>query len=252
LATLKHPDTPDQQGHNPIRHDYLEHWLSVERVWLGGGMLGQDNASEILAGARQLLTRTQISLDLRVGRGPTILPLLGAGRMAQPRDGQVLVADAGHTTMKAAVVVVKDGALARVETLPPMQVPPRPDPHTVEASIVDFLAASAATLGIGPGHPRRIVLSVACYTLNGVPVDDGRSIYGRLAPQRLRGLLAAKTDCDMAIEFVHDGTAAAFGIADPEPSAVVTIGTWLGVGFTPARRPLLAGDPILRDISGNE
>jgi len=87
-----------------------------------------------------------------------------------------------------------------------------------------------------------MVLSVASYLERGAPVDDGRSIYGGIVPARIRHLLAESTGDDMSVEFVHDGSASACGVADPGLSAVVTIGTWLGVGFTPSRRPLLAGD----------
>lgn len=68
LATLKHPATPTQQGGTPVRRAYFEHWLGIERVWLGGGLLTSAGAEDILAGTQQLLSRAGTVLELRVAQ----------------------------------------------------------------------------------------------------------------------------------------------------------------------------------------
>jgi hypothetical protein len=246
LATLKHPSTASQQGAAPARRAYLEHWLGIERVWLGGGLLAAAGAADILAGAQRLLSRSGTVLELRVTRWPAVLPLLGAARLVQPRDGRALVADAGHSTIKTAVAVIDRGALAALELLPASPAQLHRGVPAVEAGLVAALVTAAGALGHGPGRHQHVVLSVASYLHGGAPVDDGRSIYGGIAPQRIRHLLAVATGDDMSVEFVHDGTASASGVGDPSRSAVVTVGTWLGVGFTPSDRPLLSGDPFVR------
>jgi len=246
LATLKHPSAPSQQDATRARCAYLEHWLGIERVWLGGGLLAAAGAADILAGAQRFLSRSGTVLELRVGRSPAVLPLLGAARLGQPHDGSALVADAGHSTIKTAVAVIDRGALTALETQPARPVSLAGGLPALEAALVAALVTAAGALGDGPRH-RRVVVSVASYLDGGAPVDDGRSIYGGMTPQRVRSLLAEATGDDMSFEFVHDGTASACGVGDPSRSAVVTIGTWLGVGFTPANRPLLPGDPLVRD-----
>ncbi|MFN2505585.1 MAG: hypothetical protein ABR540_15375 [Acidimicrobiales bacterium] len=247
LATLKHPGTPTQQGGTAARRAYLEHWLGIERVWLGGGLLTLAGAGDILAGAQQLLSRAGTVLELRVGHCPRVLPLLGAARLSEPHDGRALVADAGHSTIKSAVAVIDGGALAALETLGALPAPRHGGGRAADACLVAALVAAAGALGAGPGRHRRVVVSVASYLDGGAPLNDGRSIYGGIAPVRISQLLAASTGDDMSVEFVHDGSASALGIADPQLSAVVTIGTWLGIGFTPSNRPLLSGDPIVRE-----
>lgn len=247
LATLKHPSTPTLQGATRARCAYLEHWLGIERVWLGGGLLAAAGAADTLAGAQRFLSRSGTVLELRVGRWPAVLPLLGAARLAQPHDGRALVADAGHSTIKTAVAVIHGSALAAIETLPARPAPLHGGLHAVEAGLVAALVTAAGALGDGPVRHQRVVLSVASYLDGGTPVDDGRSIYGGMTPQRIRHLLAVATGDDMSVEFVHDGTASASGVGDTSRSAVVTIGTWLGVGFTPSNRPLLPGDPLVRE-----
>jgi hypothetical protein len=247
LATLKHPSTATQQGTTRARYGYFEHWLGVERVWLGGGLLAAAGAADILAGAQQFLSRSGTVLELRVGRWPAMLPLLGAARLAQPRDGRALVADAGHSTIKAAVAVIDQGVLAALETLPALPAPSRDGLHAVEARLVAALVTAADALGDAPGRHQHVVVSVASYLDRGGAVADGRSVYGGITPERVSHLLAVASGDDMSVEFVHDGTASASAVNDPSPSAVVTIGTWLGVGFTPANRPLLPGDPFVRE-----
>lgn len=244
LATLKDPGTPAQQGWSRARRGYLEHWLGIERVWLGGGLLVGGGAGDIVAGVQQLLSCAGVALDVRVGRCPAVLPLLGAARMVGRQDGRAVVVDAGHSSIKGAVAVVNGGALAALELLPPAPAPLSGSRDSVEAALVTALVTFADA--VESTRLARVVVSVASYLDAGAPVDDDRSIYGGLTPDRVRDLVGAATGGDMLVEFVHDGSASALGIADPRLSAVVTVGTWLGIGFTPSDRRLLGGDPEVR------
>jgi len=250
LATLQHPGTPAEQGDTPGRLAYLEYWLGVQRVWLGGGLLTPGAAADIVEGAEQVLALTGTVLDVRVALSPTLLPLVGAARVVDRHDGSAVVADAGHTTIKTAVAVIERGTLAALETLPARPAPQPGSLRALETALVAALATAVGALGTGRGRCPRVVLSVASYLDGNAPVDDGRSIYGGMTPDRIRHLLAGSTVDDISIEFHHDGTASAFGTADPGVSAVVTLGTWVGIGFTPAKRALLPGDPVVREWSG--
>jgi hypothetical protein len=236
LATLKHPGTPTEQGSTPGRLAYLEHWLGIPRVWLGGGLLAGAGAADIVEGAEQLLARTGTVLDLQVAPSPTLLPLAGAALSAEPVDGRAVVADAGHSRIKAGVAVIDRGGLTALETLDSWPTRPDGGREAVEAVLVSALAAAASALGGGQECHRRIVVSIASYLDGGAAVDDGRSIYGGITPGRVSELVGARTGSDFSVDFVHDGSASALGIADPGVSAVITVGTWLGIGFTPAQR----------------
>ena len=249
LATLLHPGTPAEQGSTPGRLAYLEYWRGIRRVWLGGGLLTGGCAADIIEGPEQLFALTGTVVELRLAPSPTVLALVGAARMADAVDGRAVVADAGHTSIKTAVAVIRDGALAALEALPARSAPHAGDPRAAERALAAALVRAVGALGTDRGRHRRIVVSVASYLHGDAPVDDGRSIYGGITPQRIRHLLAASTGDDLSVEFVHDGSAGAFGTADRSVSAVVTVGTWLGIGFTPATRALLPGEPVVRESS---
>lgn len=248
LATLLHPGTPTEQSGTPGRMAYLEYWRSIRRVWLGGGLLAPGTRADIVEGAKQLLDVTGTAVELCVAPSPTVLPLVGAARLVDAIDGRAVVADAGHTSIKSAVAVIQNGALAALETLPAWPAPRPGDVRAVETELVAALVSAVAALGTGSTRHPRIVLSVASYLNGDAAVDDGRSIYGGVSSERIRHLLTGSMGNDVSIELVHDGSAGAYSIADPGVSAVVTVGTWLGIGFTPAKRALLPGEPVLRKV----
>jgi hypothetical protein len=111
--------------------------------------------------------------------------------------------------------------------------------HEAVAAALSRAAQRAAEATARPG-PVRVVASVASYVHAGVPLDDGRGIYGTLAGQLawLRGRIEAAAGADVSVTFIHDGTAAA-ATAGALSSGTITAGTWLGGGFRPAHAPPL-------------
>ena len=119
--------------------------------------------------------------------------------------------------------------------------------HEAVAAALSRAAQRAAEATARPG-PVRVIASVASYVHAGVPLDDGRGIYGTLAGQLawLRGRIEAAAGADVTVTFIHDGTAAA-ATAGALRSGTITAGTWLGGGFRPAHAPpLLDLAPNLR------
>jgi hypothetical protein len=84
-----------------------------------------------------------------------------------------------------------------------------------------------------------VSLSLACYLLHGHPPRSEMGFYGRLQllSPHLQTWLARRL-CDalqrkIHLNLLHDGTAAALPYAGSPNTAVILLGTALGVGFPP-------------------
>jgi hypothetical protein len=85
----------------------LSHWLTVDSIWLAGGLLAGSCGPVILAGAHAGAAAAPAVLPRGPDPYPAIAPLVGAAlRGPAPGAAEVLaVADLGHTSIKAAIAV---------------------------------------------------------------------------------------------------------------------------------------------------
>lgn len=249
IATLLRPETAERQGDTPTRRAYLEHWQRIRQVWLAGGLLIPTTSPPILAGARAALQAMVVGCDLDVATHGPLAPLLGAARMttgARP----ALVADLGHTTMKTAFPAVENGRLTKLAIGPSVPAPGGDpaafDAVQLERAVISILAEAARSVEAEPTQPVEIVVSVAAYVARGQPANDRRGIYTKLgaSPERVLAAVRDAAGRAVTIRYVHDGTASAAATGHPGVSAVMTIGSWLGIGFTPVTLPLLDLDEV--------
>jgi hypothetical protein len=247
IATLRDPATPGKQGRTLVRRACLAYWLEVDSIWLGGGLLAGRCGPAILAAAQAAASTAVRPCRLALTPQPALAPLLGAARHAPAgRAGEVtavtVVADLGHTSIKTAIAERAGPALTGLRLLEPCAAPsgrPPAEVHEAVAAALSRAAQRAAEATARPG-PVRVIASVASYVHAGVPLDDGRGIYGTLAGQLawLRARIEAAASADVTVTFIHDGTAAA-ATAGALRSGTITAGTWLGGGFRPAHAPPL-------------
>ena len=250
IATLLRPETAERQGDTPMRRAYLEHWQRIRQVWLAGGLLIPATSPPILAGARAALQAMAVGCDLDVAIQGPLAPLVGTARMttgARP----ALVADLGHTTMKTAFPVVEKGRLTKPAIGPSVPAPGGDpaafDADQVERAVVSILAEAARGVEAEPTESVEIVVSVAAYVARGQPANDRRGIYTKLgiSPERVLAAVIDAAGRAATIRYVHDGTASAAATGHSGVSAVITVGSWLGIGFTPVALPLLDLDEVL-------
>jgi hypothetical protein len=84
-----------------------------------------------------------------------------------------------------------------------------------------------------------VIASLACYMHNGHPYPYDTGCYGRLQQlgDNLQAFLAMRLserlNRPVNLQLVHDGVAAATVYAGAEQTAVLTLGTAIGIGFPP-------------------
>lgn len=233
VATLRAPATA--AAATGVRRTYLEVWHQLATVVIGGGLVRGDVGERVAGRAA-----TVAGVDVRAAAHPEWLPLIGAARTVAGRDGSALVMDGGQTWIKRGIAEFTGRTLANLRILDPLPVE-----HLTPAELPAVVAREVAAMREGQtGAAEQVVLSVASYLEDGLPIRDVPSIYERLDPASMRSQFG------ISIRLLHDGTAAWRAEATEAPSAVVMLGTWLGVGIGPHRervRPVAADFRVRRE-----
>ena len=160
----------------------------------------------------------------------------------------VWVFDFGGTNVKRAQAIYKHDMLTGLEQLPSVFVPTFGQTN----DLFDFMVQTIATT-ISSGNkntrPQAIYISIANYAQGCQLATDnpygrlntlGTNVCDRLS-QAVTGQIGYPTT---VVTFIHDGTAAAKVYAGAANTAVITMGTSLGMGFPPPNQ-------LLRLISEN-
>ncbi len=215
------------------------------------GELGE----RIVRHARSFLHETGYSaaLDLAISPHHRGMTMLGAARYLPSETGDALVFDFGHTRAKRGCVRIENGVIVGLLELSPLPVDlPWLDtfpPHNPESGheVLDFISTVVAdtrtesfALGFDPGPD--LMLVVAAYVEGGQLLGNG--LYANLnqldadARPLLERAIRSRTRQNVQVQLIHDGTAAAATHAGEPNTAVILVGTALGVGFAPANYSL--------------
>jgi hypothetical protein len=228
LFTLKRGE-PENRAARPEWDDsYWTHWAGIERIIIGGGMVAGALGQRMIDYARFALGDL---LALEIAQHAAILPMLGAALKTDTTASAALVFDFGGTAIKRGLVLYREKRLLRFPSIP---VPQALEPVQLLAIIVDTIVDTwqpAQQHDLAP----HITASIANY-VQGCQLAEDTS-YGRL--RTLAGdsckLIAAdvsqKLGYTITLTLIHDGTAAAYVYAGAPKTAVITLGTALGVGF---------------------
>ncbi len=227
---------------------YLGHWRAqVRQIVLGGG-LANGRLGELTAAAAEVALRACgiAGRSLRAAAHPSFLPLIGAARSIPPGSWRAAaVADFGGTWAKRGLAFFgADGVLEALRLLPPVSIAAFTRPGKtgqLAAAMAGILAETAQAAGAQADLSPHVVGSVAAYVVDGQPVQPGERAgpysWLREISADLCGWFSARIaeTCGRPVrfQFVHDGDAAAASQAGQEKTAVVMLGSALGVGFAP-------------------
>lgn len=231
---------------------FLAHWeQNVQAIIIGGG-LAQDRLGTVIARAAQCALSESGRPDLTVSAAnyAAFLPLIGAARSVPAvGPGGVVVADFGGTMAKSGVAVFDEQS-----TLKALQVRPVYDlagisdgtqPAAIAVAMKDVITwayrAASQRLTVTP----HVVCSIAAYLdEQRQPVQLGGRTYNQLSTlaqtAHVSAWLARQLGDELSrpidLTFIRDCEGAAVtyaGLAPPASTAVVMLGTALGVGFVP-------------------
>ncbi len=264
LLTLRRGDAVNRKARPEWDDAHWAHWEGIRQVWLGGGLVSGRLGRHITAHASQVMREGGFQdYAIRVSPYGADLPLIGAARQVPPGADAVALLDFGSTHIKRAWADYQAEQLAALGRLGGLPVPwasvrtlDETTPAQVAGLIGDMASIIAGTyralrgMGIVPGET--IPVCVAAYVKDGNPLLTQAGIYMQtnLVTGDLEGELSRRVSAQLGsaarVKLLHDGTAAATAYAGQTHTAVITLGTALGIGFPGAAAGLRAIHPDLK------
>lgn len=259
LAVLKRGDAVNRQARPEWDDRYWALWSKVSKAWLGGGLVSGKLGQSIQTHALRVVKQAGIDdFELHVSPYADSLALVGVARYAPQACQSVLVMDFGTTMLKRGGARYLADSLAELRLLPALPSGcywmGKPTPVHLQGFLEDIVARIAdswVTLReMYPALSNNVFISMAAYIRNGQPLETQSGIYMRLRDltpnlqTTLSERVSDRLKTQINIRLVHDGTAAATAYAGERYTAVITMGTALGVGFPPddhALRPIRHG-----------
>jgi hypothetical protein len=204
--------------------------------------------------ARELVTATvSPSFRLDLADYPSHLPLVGAALGHKDSSAAAaLVYDFGGSSVKRGYASYnEEGGLAGIRLLPPQTLEATADPWEGRPEYVRNLGEAMSRLIAADWRSGRAAglkpsPEVACAVNGYVDADEPSDVYSAVrhldgSADWLSGAVSRRAAEALSVRLSHDGTAAARSLAGRSNAAVIMLGTWIGVGFPPARgavRPL--------------
>ncbi len=225
-------------------------WGEIEQVWLGGGLMSGRLGALIVDSARAFLAEVGYAGQPGVGLAahPGDMPLLGAARYLPPDTRCALCLDFGHTQAKRVCLHFSNGTLVAVYPYPALPTEldwlgasQNHNPVTGR-KVLDWMADTIsetwrAVQADGFNPSADVILSVAAYVQGGRLLGNG--LYANLstltddARPLLTNAVSQRVGQALRVHLIHDGTAACAVHAGETNTAMILVGTALGVGFAP-------------------
>ncbi len=259
ILTLRRGDSANRAARTEWGDGYWRHWAGITRVTIGGGVVAGRLGPRL--GARAARTLTDAGMDdcrVQLAPWPVMMPLVGAARAMAPGGPSAVVLDFGQSYIKRARAVYDHGALASLQLLPAVPTPTADLTAEGAGRLAEHMVSVVADTwreAVHPGFPLAptIVVSLASYIRDGRPLPRQGGPYAAMSTitdnleRWLSRRISERVGYPLEIALLHDGTAAAFACAGEERAAVITMGTALGVGFSPSAdglRPIAPGFSI--------
>lgn len=250
LLTLKRGDPANRAARPEWDERHWAFWAGINTVWVGGGLVSGHLGPIAVREAGRILQQAGFP-DYAVHLSPhgADLPLVGLSRLAPVGTQAMLLFDFGHTAVKRAIAEYKDGQLTQLHRLPALPTPCE-SAHHAGVGLADVAAFAGRLLSIicqtwreverplRTGRPTPIIaVSLACYLRHGQPPPSETGCYGRLQllsdnlKSYLAGQLGRRLGQPIQLHLYHDGTAAALAYRGNGGTAVIVLGTAVGIGF---------------------
>jgi len=229
----------------PWEQAYLQHWREhVRTIVLGGGRANGRLGEIICSTAQRALDLCGLQdLVLEMSEYPSYLPLIGLARsVPKGTPGAVVVTDFGSSRTKRGLAIYQGEQVHRLRVLPTRDIETwraKEHPAHLATQMMAILSDTVGEADQDTALAPQILCSVAAYVEEGAPMQlDGGSYTSlhRAHPDVRHWFsqqLSQARGTPVQVTFYHDCCIAARALAGRLRTAVVMMGTALGVGFVP-------------------
>lgn len=252
LVTLKRGDPENRAARLDWDDRHWAWWGKINTIWLGGGLVS-GYWGPLIADTAQTIVQNAGFPEYAVHISPHggNISLAGAARLVPDGFNSALVFDFGHTQVKRAVAHLHSDNSVQMEPMPPMPAPceryeyhgwaPEKSPQVLDEMVTAVAETWSAAIIRGYVLDPIIVLSLACYLRDGhpIPAHLETGCYARLQvlsinlERLMNNRISDVLGRAVQVKLVHDATAAALAYTGWRETAVITMGTSLGIGFPP-------------------
>ena len=250
LLTLKRADPANRLARPSWGEQHWAFWQEITTVYAGGGLLSGSMGPIAVAGAQEALADGGFEeMSVHLAPFAAYLPMVGLARKGPPNARGIALLDFGQTAVKRGIALYEPEKQSRLELLSAVETSFTPGSaayseqemaEVVAEKLVRVAAQSWQETAKKTGQKAPIIgLSLACYLVNGHPPPAEMGYYGRLQllSSNLQEYLAARISKAIGqstqLFLAHDGSAAALTCAGSPHTAVLMLGTAVGVGFPP-------------------
>jgi hypothetical protein len=258
LLTLHRGDKVNRDARSDWSPREWDQWHTIRQVYIGGGIVSGRLGDHVIENARQIISFNGYGEVIRVKKGthPRMMAAIGATRYFPQETKQALCLDLGQTSVKSIVTHFESDIVTHVTQLPTHDVKwnwrndPNAkndiDPHDVVQFVTNELMDNWMTVVNKKIRlDRDIMICIAAYVQRGRLFGNGIYAQMNILAEDVRIYLSRKlreqAGIDSNIHIIHDGTAAAAVHAGEKNSAVLVLGTAIGVGFVPESANQLRG-----------
>lgn len=250
LLTLK-TALPENRAVRPDwTESHWEYWNKIEHIIAVGGLTSGKFGAILIEEAEKVCTiNNKPAYKISVFENAPYIGVMGCAKLLTNPNGVNVLMDLGQTNIKRSIVKREKGEITSIENLNSlpsqfMEWNIKDDAerkrqatllhrYIIEATVDAYKKATRQN-NVVDNH---FILSIASYTHNG-ELNSNRGGYAKLTELYknyglyLQEELSSVLKQPVTVTLVHDGTAVALNFKNTPNSICITLGTFLGVGFT--------------------
>lgn len=249
LLTLKTVLPENRKVRTDWNSSHWEYWQNIENIVAVGGFTDGNFGKILIQEAQKhCVLNGRNAYNITTHKNASYMGVMGCSRMLKSSDGVNILADFGQTNIKISIVKRLGGEIVNTENLPKMKseymqwsiedkAEEERQAKLLHEYIVSCICNAYRKAEAFGNVGNEIVISIASYVHDG-KLDKSRGGYAKLNvlcdnyEEYLSRSISEALRKYMRVKLVHDATAVGLYFSDCPKSVCLTLGTFIGVGFT--------------------